>query len=194
MGGASGTSGKGGASGAGGSAGTNGASGMSGASGNAGSGASGGAAGQAGSSGAAGNAGSGTAGSGGSAADPFAQARELCLKRINEFRATEGKPPYQRWSAIEACTDGEARKDSVSGKAHDSFPECGESAQNECPGYKSLADTTGRCLDQMWAEGPGADFQTHGHYLNMSSTRYKRVACGFYQTPSGSVWAIQNFQ
>ena len=46
----------------------------------------------------------------------------------------------------------------------------------------------------MWAEGPGADFQAHGHYINMSSTKYSKVACGFYKTPGGSVWAIQNFQ
>jgi hypothetical protein len=46
----------------------------------------------------------------------------------------------------------------------------------------------------MWAEGPGADFQTHGHYINMSSTKYTKVACGFYETPTGSVWAVQDFQ
>ena len=171
--------------------GTSGTGGTSGASGKGGKGGAAGSGAQAGTSGAGGSANSG---SGGSSADPFDQARQRCLERINQFRATEGKPPYERWSAIESCTDGEARKDSMSGKAHDAFPECGEAAQNECPGYKSLDDTLGRCLDQMWAEGPGADFQKHGHYLNMSSTRHSRVACGFYQTPSGSVWAIQNFE
>ena len=45
------------------------------------------------------------------------------------------------------------------------------------------------CLAQMWAEGPGQPFSAHGHYINMSSTSYTTVACGFYQTPSGSWWA-----
>jgi hypothetical protein len=49
------------------------------------------------------------------------------------------------------------------------------------------------CLEQMWAEGPGEDFNTHGHYINMSSTSYTKVACGFADG-MGGVWAVQNFQ
>jgi hypothetical protein len=50
------------------------------------------------------------------------------------------------------------------------------------------------CLDLMWAEGPGQDFQAHGHFLNMSSIEFTRVACAFWETDDGSVWAVQNFQ
>jgi hypothetical protein len=46
----------------------------------------------------------------------------------------------------------------------------------------------------MWNEGPGEDFSKHGHYINMSSTKYTKVACGFWTTPKGSVWAVQNFR
>lgn len=46
----------------------------------------------------------------------------------------------------------------------------------------------------MWAEGPGADFQQHGHYINMSSTSYTTVACGFYTTAGGDVWSVQDFR
>ena len=46
----------------------------------------------------------------------------------------------------------------------------------------------------MWKEGPGTDFSKHGHYLNMSSTKYTKVACGFFTAPNGQVWAVQNFQ
>lgn len=46
----------------------------------------------------------------------------------------------------------------------------------------------------MWNEGPGSDFQTHGHYINMASTQYTKVACGFAVMPNGSVWAVQDFQ
>ncbi len=144
--------------------------------------------------GGAGTGGAATGGSGGSTSDPYATARQQCVDKINEYRATLSLPPYQRWNAKETCADGEAKSDSETGKAHGAFPSCGEWAQNECPGYPSVSSTVTTCLAQMWAEGPGADFQTHGHYINMSSTKYTKVACGFYQTPGGSVWAVQDFQ
>lgn len=43
----------------------------------------------------------------------------------------------------------------------------------------------------MWNEGPGEDFDEHGHYLNMTNDRYSRVACGFHDTGS-EIWAVQN--
>ncbi len=42
--------------------------------------------------------------------------------------------------------------------------------------------------------GAGADYSAHGHYLNMSSTRYTKVACGYHTAPDGQVWAVQDFQ
>jgi hypothetical protein len=129
----------------------------------------------------------------GDSSGSYAQARIECVDRINQFRATEGKPPYQRWTGAEVCSDDEARKDAASGEPHGAFGQCGESAQNECPDYNSVTSVLGSCLDQMWAEGPGADFQQHGHYLNMSSTNYTKVACGFHESPKG-VWAVQNFE
>jgi hypothetical protein len=116
------------------------------------------------------------------------------VDKINEYRATLSLPPYQRWTSAEACVDSQAKQDSETGKAHSAFGQCGESAQDECPGYGSLDETVTTCLAQMWAEGPGSDFQTHGHYINMSSTQYTNVACGFFVTSSGSVWAAQDFQ
>jgi hypothetical protein len=50
------------------------------------------------------------------------------------------------------------------------------------------------CLALMWAEGPGEDFQKHGHYINMSSPNYTKVACGYHSTGDGGVWAVQNFK
>jgi len=41
-------------------------------------------------------------------------------------------------------------------------------------------------------EGPGEPFWEHGHYINMSSTPYSKVACGFYTTPGGFICAVQN--
>ncbi|HVJ21852.1 MAG TPA: hypothetical protein VM686_40890 [Polyangiaceae bacterium] len=40
----------------------------------------------------------------------------------------------------------------------------------------------------MWDEGPGG-----GHYDNMAGD-YSEVFCGFYTTPDGEVWALQNFR
>jgi hypothetical protein len=33
----------------------------------------------------------------------------------------------------------------------------------------------------------------HGHWINMSSTSSKRVACGFAKNAQGQIWAVQNF-
>ncbi len=121
---------------------------------------------------------------------------QACVDEINNYRATLNLPPYARWTDAEACTDDEAKIDSESGTAHSAFPNCGEFAQNECPGWPSTDPEMSLlgCLSQMWAEGPGEDFQKHGHYINMSSTSYTKVACGFYTTSGGDLWAIQNFK
>jgi hypothetical protein len=136
----------------------------------------------------------GTAGSGvdgGSSSD----VEQLCVDTINMYRATLGLTPYTRWSAEETCADGQAQSDSQTGTAHGAFGKCTENAQNECPGWPTPATTaiTG-CLQSMWNEGPGSDFNTHGHYINMSSTMYKQVACGFYTTAAGKIWAVQDFK
>ncbi len=121
--------------------------------------------------------------------------QQLCVDTINGYRSTLGLPPYARWESGEACADGQSQDDAASGIPHGAFGECGEWAQNECPGWRgSYEAVLDGCLAMMWAEGPGADFQQHGHYINMSSTQYTQVACGFHTTPGGEVWAIQNFR
>jgi hypothetical protein len=132
---------------------------------------------------------------GGGSNNPDEAAVEACLSTINQLRATLNVAPYERWTDGEACVSQEAQADSASGKAHGAFGMCSEHAQDECPGWPGpSAMMIGPCLQMMWAEGPGTDFSTHGHYLNMSSTQYTKVACGFYTLPGGSVWATQNFQ
>lgn len=128
------------------------------------------------------------------AADSYAAARQACVDRINEYRSTEGLPPYARWTEAEACADDQAAQDAASGTAHGAFGQCDEWAQNECPGWGSLEQVVSGCLQMMWEEGPGEDFNAHGHYINMSSTEYDRVACGFFTTANGDVWAVQDFK
>ena len=119
--------------------------------------------------------------------DPYDGARQDCVDQINSYRATLDLAPYARWTSAEGCTDGQAKADSESGTPHSAFGRCGESAQDECPGWPSIESTTSSCLQMMWAEGPGG-----GHYENMRGG-YSRVACGFHES-QGGVWATQNFQ
>jgi len=143
-----------------------------------------------------GSSGSGSSGAGGtgSSSDPLAAQRQQCLNKINTYRKTLNLPPYKLWNKG-ACADSQAKSDEQSGTAHGAFGKCGEHAQNECPGWpiSKISSASGSCLDQMWAEGPGSNFQQHGHYINMSSTKYTMVACGF-SASSGSVWAVQDFK
>jgi Cysteine-rich secretory protein family len=146
----------------------------------------------AGTAGKSGTAGSGAAGAGG----VLEAARQACVDKINADRATLNVAPLARWTAAEACTDAAAKSDSQTGTAHGAFGTCMELAQDECPGWGSVAQIAGAngCLDQMWAEGPGTDYPTHGHYINMSNPAYKQVACGYYTTSAGKVWAVQNLK
>lgn len=123
-----------------------------------------------------------------------------CVNRINQYRREcQCLPPLGRWREAEGCADSHARYDSERRRPHGGFSDriCpnGGFAQNECPGWGAdpRRIITG-CLQSMWDEGPGEPFQEHGHYLSMSSTRHTQVACGFYTTPEGSVWSVQNFR
>lgn len=126
--------------------------------------------------------------------DPYAD----CVARINQFRFDcQCLGPLERWTDGEACADQHAQYDSEQATAHAGFIDniCDPrgSAQNECPGWGSESQVISSCLQMMWDEGPGEPYSEHGHYINMSNTSYNRVACGFYTTPGGSVWAVQNF-
>lgn len=131
---------------------------------------------------------------GGPSSDPFEEAKQACVDRINAFRATEGKAPYERWTDGEACADEQAQLDGESNSAHGNFGMCDENAQNTCLWRDSIDSIVQNCLQSMWDEGPGEPFSEHGHYINMSSTDYTMVACGFYQADDGRIWASQNFR
>ncbi|MFO0684008.1 MAG: CAP domain-containing protein [Sandaracinus sp.] len=121
-----------------------------------------------------------------------------CVNRINQFRCEcQHLPPLARWTDGEACADQMAQYDhDHPGSPHQAFRDgicTGGNAQNECPGWPSVPATVDGCLQQMWDEGPGTDFNAHGHYINMTNSRYTMVACGFY-SGSGGVYAVQNFR
>lgn len=131
-------------------------------------------------------------------------AHQDCVDRINQFRTQCAcLPALARWTDGEACADQMAQYDSEKNSAHAGFQAricAGGQGQNECPGWGSNAQVVSGCLQSMWNEGPpptssctGACFNEHGHFINMTSTSSTKVACGFYTTSAGKVWAVQNF-
>jgi uncharacterized protein YkwD len=127
----------------------------------------------------------------------YAEESSACVDRINELRATLDLPALARWDDAESCANGQAKSDSETDTAHGAFGQCDEYAQNECPGWPSTDSITegdSSCLQMMWDEGPGDDYSSHGHYINMTNTAYTEVACGFYTTTDGEVWAVQDFR
>lgn len=137
-----------------------------------------------------------------STGDPY----QDCVDRINQFRVgCWCLPPLERWVEGEACANEHAQYDSEQDEAHAGFSDriCdnGGNAQNECPGWRSETQIIQGCLQMMYDEGPppseqcnGQCFQEHGHFINMTNDNYTRVACGFYTTPGGEVWSVQNFR
>lgn len=127
-----------------------------------------------------------------------------CVDRINQFRTQCAcLPPLARWTDGEACANQMAEYDSTATSAHAGFVAricSGGNAQDECPGWGSNTQVISGCLQSMWDEGPpptssctGSCFNDHGHFINMSTTSNTKVACGFFTTPGGKVWAVQNF-
>jgi hypothetical protein len=129
------------------------------------------------------------------------------VARVNQFRACVCLPPLPRWTAGEACADQDAQYDSQQNTAHAGFSAgicTSGNAQDECPDWSGSTPQKAidSCLLMMFNEGPpptstctGQCYSDHGHYINMTGTKYKSgVACGFYTTAAGSLWAVQNFQ
>ena len=128
-----------------------------------------------------------------------------CVDRVNQFRAgCWCLPPLERYTAAESCANQHAQYDFEHNSPHAGIIAgiCspGNGGQNECPGWGSTTQIINGCLQAMYDEGPpptnsctGQCFQDHGHFLNMTDPNATRVACGFYTTPSGAVWGVQNF-
>lgn len=122
--------------------------------------------------------------------------RETCLDIINEYRATEGAAPLSLADEEkQTCTDEQAALDLAGGQAHGNFGYCKEHAQNTGPDFSlkwknDIEDIAKYYLDMMWDEkklvesgerdpNSDEDYPYIGHYLNMRSTKYTKVSCGF---------------
>jgi uncharacterized protein YkwD len=121
-----------------------------------------------------------------------------CVARINQFRACVCLPPLARWDAGESCATQDSQYDYTQNTAHAGFEAkvCTPqgNAENECPSWGSTTQVVSGCMQQMFDEGPGQPYSAHGHYINMTNTSYKMVACGFYKSPDAGLWSVQNFQ
>ena len=127
-----------------------------------------------------------------------------CVDRINQFLTQCAcLPALTRRTDGEACANQMAEYDANENSAHAGaiakICQPGGS-QNECPGYSSNSQVIGLCMQQMWDEGPpptssctGDCYEAHGHFINMTDPSVTKVACGFFTTSSGKVWAAQNF-
>ncbi|HTN89822.1 MAG TPA: CAP domain-containing protein [Sorangium sp.] len=127
-----------------------------------------------------------------------------CVDRINQFLTQCAcLPALKRREDGEACANEMAKYDADHNEAHAGIRakicEPGGS-QNSCPGYSSDKQVIGLCMQQMWDEGPpptadctGDCYEMYGHFINMTDDSVTQVACGFYTTSSGKVWAVQNF-
>lgn len=127
-----------------------------------------------------------------------------CVDRINQFLTQCAcLPALTRRTDGEACANQMAEYDASKNSAHAGaiakICQPGGS-QNECPGYASNNQVIGLCMQQMWDEGPPPTnpctdtcYEEHGHFINMTDKGVTKVACGFYTTSSGKVWAVQNF-
>ena len=123
--------------------------------------------------------------------------REDCLAKINEYRATENLKPLTLASEEkQTCADKQSADDLASNEAHGHFGDCGEFAQNSGPNFggnfqKNASAVAEYYLKMMWedekakAEQGVTEYAQIGHYLNMKSTSYTKVACGIALSADG---------
>ncbi len=129
-------------------------------------------------------------------------AKQFCVSETNRYRAMNGKPALAENAALEAYADTGAMVDfSSSPHSHFSSTNGGgiADAENECPvqGNWHLAVggdmnmLVGQCVLAFYMEGPGTDYATHGHYINMMSANTK-LGCGIYMMGTG-VTIVQDY-
>lgn len=120
---------------------------------------------------------------------------QFCVSETNRYRAMVPVDPVTESAALDAYAAAGAQADTESGTPHGHFQSTSGGgiayAENECPaslGWTISANPTDEelqakvaaCIEAFWSEGPGADYNTHGHYINMTNAAYHTVGCGVY--------------
>ena len=131
-----------------------------------------------------------------------ASAQQFCVSETNRYRAMDGKPALMESAALETYADAGAMHD-FSTAPHDHFSSTSGGgiamAENECPGQfgwnytegQDLNMVVGMCIAAFYSEGPGTDYSTHGHYINMMGP-YAKLGCGIYYT-GGKITIVQDY-
>lgn len=131
-------------------------------------------------------------------------AKQFCVSETNRYRAMNSKAAVAENPALETYADTGATTDYDSNSPHSHFTSTQgggiANAENECPGHSGwhlapggdLNALVGMCVAAFYAEGPGSDYSTHGHYINMMGA-YAKLGCGIDQASSGDVTIIQDY-
>jgi hypothetical protein len=147
--------------------------------------------------------GSGSGIGSGSGSGGSVSAKQFCVSETNRYRAMNGKAAIAENSALEAYADAGAKIDYDSSSPHSHFSSTNGGgiafAENECPGHSGwtlppggdMNALVGTCIAAFYSEGPGTDYATHGHYINMMGG-YAKLGCGIYQAGT-DVTIIQDY-
>src|SRR3569623_823201 len=112
-------------------------------------------------------------GDGGSSGDATAQ--QFCVSETNRYRQMNGKSALTESASLEDYADTGAPTDYDATTAHSHF-----------------TAPVGMCIAAFYAEGPGSDYSTHGHYINMMGN-YATLGCGIYSADNGDVTIVQDY-
>jgi len=147
--------------------------------------------------------GSGTgSGSGSGSGSGALTVKAFCVQQTNAYRAMNSKPALTESTSLETYADAGAMYDFTNGP-HSHFESTSGGgiafAENECPGSDGwnlppggdMMALVGQCLDAFYSEGPGSDYSTHGHYINMMGA-YGTLGCGIYQSGT-EVTIVQDY-
>jgi len=128
-------------------------------------------------------------------------AHDVCISETNRYRAMTGKPALAKSTQLEAYADTGAMID-FGGSPHQHFSSTNGGgiafAENECPkwnlqqqGGGDMSALVKACIAAFYSEGPGTDYNTHGHYINMMGA-YAKLGCGIYMS-GGLVTIVQDY-
>jgi hypothetical protein len=113
-----------------------------------------------------------------------------CVSLVNQVRATEGVQ-----TKLAAYQDKEGLADYDSKYSYEHCPQSGHCSgtvpQNKWGTFSSYRDLLDKgAWQQMYVDEKPSN---GGHYLNMVSTEFDRLACGIHVTDDGLFYAVMNF-
>ena len=133
-----------------------------------------------------------------------ASAQQFCVSETNRYREMNGKADLTEAANLEAFANTGAMTDYTSMSAHSHFSATQGGgiafAENECPGFSGwhiapggdMNALVGMCIAAFYSEGPGTDYATHGHYINMMGN-YATLGCGIFTADNGDVTIVQDY-